>query len=236
MSTIPNTPATTKVNTGAAVEYARICGKLKQTKRTGWVRRQVPHVESVADHSWRVSALTLLLHSNLDPNESISDSIESEPQKPLDISKCMEMAILHDLAESIVGDIAPSDNVPKQEKQQMENEAIEKIAEVLGSVHSSKESSHQCDNRSSIGKDSLLATFHEYEERQTREAIAVKDLDLLDMIIQADEYEEQYPGLDLTEFFVGTPVDRFRNDMIRDVAEEVHRQRSDRRERRNQQA
>lgn len=30
--------------------------------------------------------------------------------------KCLEFAIVHDLAESVVGDITPHDNIPKEEK------------------------------------------------------------------------------------------------------------------------
>lgn len=215
-------------NASAAVEYARLCGKLKSTPRTGWVRRNVPNVESVADHSWRVAALTLLLYKKSEHEDSavacskedLATSYQTKKDS-FDISKCMEMAILHDLAESIVGDIAPSDNISKEEKQLMEEKAINQIAGVLGNVHanSTKDQITEAKNR-------LLATFHEYEERQTKEAIAVKDLDLLDMIIQADEYEQEHSHIDLTEFFVGTPVERFRNDIIRDVAREIHMQRN----------
>jgi len=71
----------------------------------------------------------------------------------------------------------------------------------------------------------LLGLFDEYERRETREAVVVKDLDLLDMVLQAWEYEEKYPGIDLGEFFRGTPPSRFRDGGIRAVAEEVHRRR-----------
>ena len=215
-------------NASAAVEYARLCGKLKSTPRTGWVRRNVPNVESVADHSWRVAALTLLLHQkseNEDTAATCSEDLTSTSYQTkkdsFDISKCMEMAILHDLAESIVGDIAPSDNIPKEEKQRMEEKAINQIAEVLGNVHA-----NSTKKQITEAKKRLLSTFHEYEERKTKEAIAVKDLDLLDMIIQADEYEQEHSHIDLTEFFAGTPVERFRNDIIRDVAREIHMQRN----------
>jgi hypothetical protein len=36
----------------AALEFCRLIGRLKITPRTGWVRRQVPGYESVADHRY----------------------------------------------------------------------------------------------------------------------------------------------------------------------------------------
>jgi len=35
--------------------------------------------------------------------------------------RCIEMCLIHDLAESIVGDLTPSDNVSKEDKTKSEN-------------------------------------------------------------------------------------------------------------------
>jgi len=204
-----------------AVEYARICGGLKRTKRTGWVYRKVRNPESVADHSWRVAALCLLLLENRNEQETTTTTISS-----IDVGKCIQLAVVHDLAEAIVGDIAPADNVSKAEKARMEEEAIIRISNKLSAY------------REGSG-DYLIRLFEEYEARESQEAIAVKDLDLLDMIIQADEYEcealtatnnscDNAVTLDLQEFFDGTGIHRFQNKWIRDVAAEVHHQRSER--------
>jgi len=42
------------------------------------------------------------------------------------------MAIVHDIAEAIVGDITPSDGVPKAEKSRKEREALEHMCKLLG--------------------------------------------------------------------------------------------------------
>ena len=194
--------ATTTISPAAsAVEFARLIGKLKTTPRTGWVRRGVPRYESVADHSWRVATLSLLLFGRDDK---------------IDANKCIQMALVHDLAECLVGDIAPDDNVSKADKEQMEHDAMEQIALTLG---------QSCPNNEA--RQRVLDLFQEYEQRETKESRAVKDLDLLDMIIQADEYEQAF-GLDLSEFFQGTPVSRFRDSTIEAVAKEVHEQRQER--------
>lgn len=188
----------------AAVEFARLVGRLKVTPRTGWVRQGVPKWESVADHSWRVAALSLLLPSN-----------------DVDLNKCIAMGVLHDIAESLTGDICPGDNVSKGEKQRRESEALDALSSKLSqaTVATGTEDSNR-----TTASEQLVALMHEYETRESNEAIGVKDLDLLDMIIQADEYEERF-GLDLSDFFDGTPVTRFRTPAIQNVAQVIHDQR-----------
>jgi len=202
-----------------AVDFAKMVGVLKRTPRTGWVRHGVPRYESVADHSWRVAALSILLIG----------------REEVDATKCMQMAVVHDLAECLVGDIAPDDNVSKQDKRDMEEEAMERIAAALpfsvlrGELETKVDAINNGPASTNPAKEFLLDLFHEYEKRQSAEAIAVKDLDLLDMIIQADEYEQIF-GMDLSDFFEGTPSGRFRDLQLRRIAEEVHRQRQERRQ------
>jgi putative hydrolase of HD superfamily len=76
-------------------------GLLKTVKRTGWLRYLPSEkVESVCDHSYRVGLISILL---LD-------------QPNIDSGRCVQIALLHDLAESLVGDITPMCKVSKEEK------------------------------------------------------------------------------------------------------------------------
>jgi putative hydrolases of HD superfamily len=59
-------------------------GKLKELKRTGWVESEVSDPESVADHSYRVALLTMVL----------SD------KEGLDTLKAVRISLLHDLVVS----------------------------------------------------------------------------------------------------------------------------------------
>lgn len=63
-------------------------GKLKSIKRSGWVREEMPDPESVAEHTFRVSFLVLLL------GEELKVSTE----------KLLKMAIVHDIEEAVIGD------------------------------------------------------------------------------------------------------------------------------------
>ena len=183
-----------------AVEFATTIGRLKTTPRTGWVRQGVPRPESVADHSWRVAALALLLVGRTD----------------VDVGTCMQMAVVHDLAECLVGDIAPDDNVPKDEKQRLEHAAIERLATELSKANGL---------RGMKSQKHLMDLFQAYEARESKESQLVKDLDLLDMIVQAGEYEDAY-GIDLSDFFTSTPPSRFQDEWVRAVAQQVHTERN----------
>jgi len=38
----------------------------------------------------------------------------------LDVPKCVMLSVVHDLAEAIAGDIAPSDGISREEKRKLE--------------------------------------------------------------------------------------------------------------------
>ncbi|KAA8583167.1 hypothetical protein FQN60_015713 [Etheostoma spectabile] len=71
--------------------------------RTGWVYRNVKKPESVSDHMYRMAMMSLTI---TDPT--------------VDKDRCIKLALVHDMAECIVGDIAPSDNISKAEKHRRE--------------------------------------------------------------------------------------------------------------------
>jgi putative hydrolase of HD superfamily len=50
----------------------------------------------------------------------------------VDAGRCTRMALVHDVAEAIVGDITPHCNVSDEEKHQLEADAIQQIKQMLG--------------------------------------------------------------------------------------------------------
>lgn len=99
------------------------------------------------------------------------------------------MALVHDMAECIVGDITPSDNVSKEEKYRREQEAMKHLTSLLPDGLTQE----------------LYALWEEYESQSSPESRLVKQFDALEMILQAHEYEELEgsPGR-LQEFFDST--------------------------------
>ncbi|KFM83590.1 HD domain-containing protein 2, partial [Stegodyphus mimosarum] len=120
------------------------------------------------------------------------------------------MALVHDMAECIVGDLTPFCGISKEEKHRKEMEAMQKLCSLVG-----KE----------IGKE-FMHLFEEYENQATAEAKAVKDLDKFDMILQAYEYEkESIESISLQGFFNNTEG-TFRNASVIKWVEELKRLRS----------
>jgi putative hydrolases of HD superfamily len=113
----------------------------------------------------------------------------------INVPHCTKMALLHDVAEALVGDITPADGIPKVEKSRRETTTMEYFTKgLLGKVYNGIN-----------GKD-LMAVWQEYEDGKTLESKFVHDVDKLELILQMLEYEktheyEKRPGkLDLGEF------------------------------------
>jgi putative hydrolases of HD superfamily len=149
------------------------------------VRRGVPAPESIADHMYRMAVMALV--AGMATNGSgggvggesgqagcDGSAARTSATPPLDVSKCVLLALAHDVAEAIVGDIAPGDGVSKADKAAREAAAMERIRGMLGG--------------GGVG-DALCALFAEYEAGVTPEAVLVKDLDKVEMVLQAGEYE-----------------------------------------------
>nr|KAG5694408.1 hypothetical protein BaRGS_017441 [Batillaria attramentaria] len=107
----------------------------------------------------------------------------------LNTDRCVKMALVHDMAECIVGDLTPTDGVSKEEKHRQEEAATKHMCSLLDEP---------------LGTQ-LFQLWQDYEDQASGEAKFVKDLDRLDMVMQAYEYErqEQRPGF-LQEFFDST--------------------------------
>ncbi|VDC06101.1 unnamed protein product [Peniophora sp. CBMAI 1063] len=149
--------------------FFHILERLKTQKRTGWVDNGIPNAESISDHMYRMAVLAMCT----------SDT-------KLDVAKCVMLAVVHDLAEAQVGDIAPREGTPKEEKRRLEAEAMHNFVHEM--LHDSPAAQR------------IMALWQEYEERETPEAKFVKDLDLFEMAAQASEYEKAH-GKDLQPFF-----------------------------------
>ncbi len=100
----------------------------------------------------------------------------------LDSQKVLRMALLHDVGEIYAGDITPVDDVSASEKYQREKAAVEKIF-----------------SRLSKGNQ-WLALWEEYETGASPEAQLVKQVDKLEMALQAGVYESTQE-INLQEFF-----------------------------------
>ena len=171
------------------LDFALLLGQLKTTKRTGWVNHNVVLPESISDHMHRMCVLAALLpletfengvvitnnnyddvninnnddDINKDKDKKDSHIIINNKRLKLNRDRAIKIAMVHDIAEAIVGDLTPDCGVSKQEKQQRELKAMDFISKNLM-------------NNTSMGKE-LFQLWKEYEDNVTPEAKFVKDLD-----------------------------------------------------------
>lgn len=156
--------------------FFHLLERLKTTKREGWRRFGISHGESISDHMYRMSIMTLLAPPSLAAR--------------LNVPHCTKMALIHDMAESLVGDITPVDtDVPKAEKARREAAVMDYIADnLLGGIPGG-----------GLSGGEIRKIFQEYEDNKTLEAQFVHDVDKIELLLQMIEYEREH-DVDLTEF------------------------------------
>ena len=171
------------------VDFFETIGKLKKIRRTGWVKSGVRNAESVAEHTLRIAVMALFLAK----------------KTGCDQEKLVKMALVHDLHESICGDLTldytkygAAAGLPPQEKDRLELEGMKKFVKLL-EADDAKE---------------FRALWMEAEEKKTREAKVLHELDKLELLLQASEYHREKNGRSdlfplfnlVNEKFVQTPL------------------------------
>lgn len=168
---------------------------LKKVVRQGWVERSIPHPESVADHSFGVGLLALILADELGA----------------DRDKLVRLALVHDLAEVLIGDITPFMKISSKKKHVLEQKAFERLARLLPP--------------GSQGFFSKL--FNEALQQTSRESRLVHELDRLELAFQAVDYEKK-EHVDLGVFFESVEKD-IRHPALQKIFLEILRKRRPRR-------
>ncbi|WP_330654517.1 HD domain-containing protein [Intestinibacter bartlettii] len=102
---IKNMTGGIRMNTSTFLEILKVAEKLKCNTRHSWTSSG--RHESVAEHSWRVALMALLMRDEF-------------PE--LDMDKVIRMCLIHDLGESFTGDIPSFEK--KEEDTKKEDEAF----------------------------------------------------------------------------------------------------------------
>lgn len=148
------------------ISFYVLCNKLKNVIRTGWNNWHVSadRIESVAEHIYGTQMLAI--------------AIKSEFECDVDIVKVIYMLAIHELGETVIGDITPF-QMSKAEKIKIEHEAVHKILENL------------------LDGEKIEELYLEFDERKTKEAWFAHQCDKLECDLQAKLYDEaNYVDLD----------------------------------------
>ena len=143
------------------IKFYVTCNKLKNVIRTGWkdwnVKRE--RLESVAEHVYGVQMLAI--------------AMKYEFQYDIDMMKVIFMLAIHEIGESVIGDLTLFD-ISKEEKNKIEMEAVSNI---LNGILNGKE---------------IEDLFIEFEERKTKEAQFAFYCDKLECDLQCKIYDEEH--------------------------------------------
>ena len=141
------------------IDYYVLCNKLKNTIRTGWKDWNVEkdRIESVAEHIFGVQMLAI--------------AMKSEYKYDIDIMKVIYMLAIHELGETIIGDITLF-QMNKEEKESIEHEAVHNILKDL------------------VDGEEIENLFLEFDEHKTKESIFAYQCDKLECDLQCKLYDE----------------------------------------------
>lgn len=172
----------------------RTLANLKRTKRTGWLDRGVPpqESESVAEHILLATLIAWII---------------AQDEDGLDADRVLKLALIHDLAESIVGDRPPYE---PHELPTDDPEALRAFFSVRHPRTAENKAAKQRDEDEAAARlislmpESVAAEiaelWREYEERSTPEARFVKDVDNLEAFLQSRAYLRNDPQVPVWGF------------------------------------
>jgi len=145
----------------SVIEFYVLCNKLKNIIRTGWKDWGVnkERVESIAEHIYGVQMLAI--------------SMWSEYDYDIDIKKVITMLAIHELEETIIGDLTQF-QIDKNLKEEMGHKAIKKILSNL------------------LQGATVEELILEFDARKTPESRFAYQCDKLECDLQCKIYDEEH--------------------------------------------
>ena len=167
--------------------FFQIAG-LKNLPRAGWkVKLNMKDSESVAEHSYMMSVMAMVL----------SDT------KELNTEKILKMSILHDWAESKIGDFMP-DEITNEKKTELEEYAMTEILDDLPTKI----------------KNDYYGIWNDYKDNLSSESRFVHELDKLEMALQGKIYEKETDPEKIKPFLISA-VEKIADDELKKILIEI---------------
>jgi putative hydrolase of HD superfamily len=138
------------------IELMKLVSSLKDLQRTGWKQHGVSGIiDTTASHTLGVALL----------------SWTYAKRENVDILKVLKMALVHDLVESVTGDLTPQDS-KRVDREKLEKNGIQKVQERLPAEL----------------RDEVASLVEEFRREKTEESKMVKACDRLETVLQAHFY------------------------------------------------
>jgi putative hydrolase of HD superfamily len=142
---------------GGILEFLRSAERLKVTTRSAYTSSG--QQESVAEHSWRLCLMALVLRDEF---------------PDVDLAKLVAMCVVHDLGEAIGGDVPAPEQAARLARDPTATKAAQEREDLLTLVSPLPASV----------RAEITALWDEYDAAATREARIAKALDKLETILQ----------------------------------------------------
>ena len=132
------------------VRYYVLNSRLKDKNRSGWDREhwnvKSDRIERIAEHIVSTILLGIAMESEMDYNE------ELDFDRNIDLDEIIKMLSIHEIGETLIGDITPFDGKTPEEKAEIELKAVK---DLLSGFQNEKD---------------LINTFLDFESKFSNEA------------------------------------------------------------------
>lgn len=181
-----------RVNLQQLVKFWLNAFRLKNQPRRGWPQSlHIRKIESVADHSFGVAILSLF---------------EAERRK-YELGRVLKLALVHDLEEAIIGDLTPGDK-RRLGLKKVSSQKKRARSQILAALPRTQ-------------KMGLQKAWIELDQGKTREARLVRNLDKLEMGLQASEYESEGANPEKVEDFYRSARREIKDAGLRKTFQEI---------------
>ena len=171
------------------LDFFKTAVNLKNIARQGWIDKlSIKHPESVADHSYSMAMMGMII--------SDLENYNSE--------KILKMILLHDLAESKIGDYTPN-QISKENKIKIENNAYDEIISTLPEAI----------------KLQYGQIWEEYQKQESPESKIVHQIDKLEMALQAKMYQKQGSSKYTVESFFKSAENEITHPKLKDILNQI---------------
>ena len=171
------------------LDFLKTSANLKNIPRQGWIDKlNHKNPETVAEHVY-MTAMIGMVFADLEKRNT---------------EKILKMILLHDLAESLIGDITP-DRLSRESKTDLENNVMKKILGCLPRPLS----------------EEYLLLWNEFQQNSSVESRLVHQIDKLEMALQAKIYSKNDFKPEQMAPFFKTAKDEITEKSIKEILEMV---------------
>ena len=171
------------------LDFFKTAVNLKNISRQGWINKlSLKHPESVSDHSYSMAIMGMVI--------SDLENYNSE--------KILKMILLHDLAESKIGDYTPN-QISKENKIKIENKAYDEIINALPDAI----------------KLQYAQIWEEYQKQESPESKIVRQIDKLEMALQAKMYQKEGSSKEAIESFFKSAENEITHPKLKELFNQI---------------